>query len=172
MTEIEKFDAIVVGAGPGGSAAALELAHHGKQVLMLERGKFAGAKNATGGILYGQTNTPFNLDYLVPDFEQRAPLERPIHSYYMHNIAGDKVRTFDLSGLHGHKTKWSYSVLRGKFDPWFAEEAAKAARKSGGGLLTEVTVTGPLVENGKIVGVESKELDPVKADVVIAADGS
>lgn len=172
MTEYEKFDAVVVGAGPGGSAAALELARHGKQVLLLERGHQPGSKNATGGILYGQTNTPFNLDYLVDDFERKAPLERPIHKYYMHNVHGNKVHTVDLTKLHAHKTRWSYSVLRGRFDPWFANEAARAARKSGGGLLTGVTVTGPLLEDGHIVGVQMEELDPIRADVVIGADGS
>lgn len=172
MTEYEKFDAVVVGAGPSGSAAALEIARHGKQVLMLERGKKPGAKSTTGGILYGQTNTPFNLDYLLPDFHKQAPLERPIHKYYMHNIGGDKSQTMDLTRLHSYKTRWSYSILRGRFDPWFAEEAAKEARKNGGGLLNDVTVTGPLVEDGKIVGVTSEELDPIRADVVIAADGS
>jgi electron transfer flavoprotein-quinone oxidoreductase len=172
VTEYEKFDAIVVGAGPGGSAAALELARHEKQVLLLERGKVPGAKSATGGILYGQTNTPFNLDYLIPDFEERAPIERPIHKYYMHHLSGNKFKTTDLSRLHAYKTRWSYTILRGKFDPWFADQAAVEARRHGGGLLTEVTVTGPLVENGHITGVVTEELDPIRADVVVAADGS
>lgn len=172
MTEYEKFDAVVVGAGPAGSAAALEMARHGKQVLLLERGKAPGAKSATGGILYGQTNTYFNLEYLVPDFEKTAPLERPIHKYYMHNLGGNRVQTADLTRLHAYKTRWSYSLLRGRFDPWFAAQAATEARKHGGGLLTDVTVTGPLRENGKITGVESQELDPIRADVVVAADGA
>lgn len=172
MTEYEKFDAIVVGAGPSGSAAALEIARHEKQVLLLERAKTPGAKSSTGGILYGQTNTPFNLDYLLPDFEKRAPIERPIHKYTMHNMSGNKVRSMDLTKLHSHKTRWSYTILRGRFDPWFAEEAAKEARKHGGGLITDVTVTEPLVENGKITGVQSAELDPIRADVVIGADGA
>ncbi len=172
MTEYEKFDAVVVGAGPGGSAAALELARHDKQVLLLERGKKAGAKSATGGILYGQTNTPYNLDYLVPDFQQHGPVERPIHKYYMHNVSGNKVHTTDITRLHSHKTLWSYSVLRGRFDPWFADRAAHEARKHGGGVLTDVTVTGPLIEDGRITGVQSAELDPIRSDVVIAADGA
>jgi electron transfer flavoprotein-quinone oxidoreductase len=172
VTEYEKFDAVVVGAGPAGSAAALEIARHDKQVLLLERGKRPGAKSATGGILYGQTNTPFNLDYLVHDFEERAPIERPIHKYVMHNLSGSKVRTMDITRLHSYKTRWSYTILRGRFDPWFAEEAAREARRHGGGLLTDVTVTQPLVENGHITGVQSEELDPIRADVVVAADGA
>lgn len=169
---MERFEAVVVGAGPAGAAAALELARSGVQTLVLERGKFAGQKNATGGILYGQTNTRYNLDYLIPDFHSRAPLERAITTYKMHAVAGDKVKTLDLEALHDHNTKWSYSVLRAKFDRWLAAEVHKECKKTGGGLLTDVRATGPLMEDGKIVGVITDSLDPIKADLVIAADGA
>lgn len=43
------FDAIIVGAGLAGSVAALVLAREGAQVLVIERGNSAGAKNVTGG---------------------------------------------------------------------------------------------------------------------------
>jgi len=41
----EKFDAIVVGAGMAGNAAALTLAQRGLKVLQLERGEYSGSKN-------------------------------------------------------------------------------------------------------------------------------
>ena len=46
------FEVIVVGAGLAGSVAAYELAKLGKEVLVVERGNFAGAKNMTGGRIY------------------------------------------------------------------------------------------------------------------------
>ncbi|MGQ0536864.1 MAG: FAD-dependent oxidoreductase [Methanobacteriota archaeon] len=169
---MERYEAVVVGAGPAGSAAAYELARNGVQTLVVERGKFPGAKNVTGGILYGQTDTPYNLDYLLPEFQKEAPLERPISRYMMHAVHGDRVRTLDITPVHEHNTKWSYAVLRAKFDRWFAERVHHEARRSGGGVLSEVRVRGPLLENGRIVGVETDELDPIRADVVIAADGA
>ena len=44
----DTFDAIIVGAGLAGSIAALVLAREGAQVLLIERGNAAGAKNVTG----------------------------------------------------------------------------------------------------------------------------
>lgn len=67
------FDAIVVGAGCAGSVAAYELAKAGKEVLLIERGNFAGAKNMTGGRIYAHS-----LRKVFPDFESEAPLERKI----------------------------------------------------------------------------------------------
>ena len=48
----DKFDAIVVGAGPAGCACAYVLAREGKNVLLVERGDSRGAKNVSGGRLY------------------------------------------------------------------------------------------------------------------------
>ena len=40
----DKFDVIVIGGGPGGTAAAMQLAANGKNVLLVEEsGKLGGA---------------------------------------------------------------------------------------------------------------------------------
>ena len=69
----EKFDVIIVGAGIAGATAALMLAREGLEVLVIERGNYAGAKNMTGGRLYSHS-----LEAVIPDFASKAPIERKI----------------------------------------------------------------------------------------------
>lgn len=169
----EKFEAVVVGGGFAGLSTAMKLAKEGVQVVVLERGKFPGSKNVTGGILYGQSNTDLNLDRLVPEVHDEAPVERPVTEYKMHNVAGKQVSTYDVTDLHHHNHEWSYSVLRAELDKWFAERVHEEAKQHGGGVLDEVTVTGPLFDDhGRVIGVRSEELDPIEADMVVAADGA
>ena len=170
MTEREHYEAVVVGAGPGGAAAAAALARQGVETLVLERGVDAGSKNVSGGLLYAEESAPYTIDRLFPDFREAAT-ERPVDEYYIHNIAGRKVKTFDLHDVHHNDTEWCDAVLRRTMDSWLARRVHELTRETGGGLLTEVRVDGLLREDGEIVGVTCEELDPIEADVVIAADG-
>ncbi|MEF8812985.1 MAG: FAD-dependent monooxygenase [Halovenus sp.] len=170
MTEHEHYEAVVVGSGPGGAAAAAALAQHNIETLVLERGVDAGSKNVSGGLIYAEESAPYTIDSLFPKFREEAA-ERPVGEYYMHNIAGETVKTFDLNDIHHHDTEWCDAVLRRKMDSWLAERVHEMTRETGGGVLTGVRVNGLLRENGRIVGVTCDELDPIRADVVIAADG-
>src|SRR5438309_7759597 len=73
MAEEENLDAIVVGAGPSGTAAAITMAKAGLQVALIEKGTRAGAKNVMGGILYTHY-----LEQVVGEDWKNAELERPI----------------------------------------------------------------------------------------------
>jgi electron transfer flavoprotein-quinone oxidoreductase len=85
-------DCIVVGAGPAGSAAALQMARDGLDVVLLERGNRPGEKNVMSGILI--TDKLFEL---IPDFEDRAPLQRRITSGYgMHYLTADAVLSLPM----------------------------------------------------------------------------
>jgi electron transfer flavoprotein-quinone oxidoreductase len=169
-SEQEHYEAVVVGAGPGGAAAAATLANYGIETLVLERGVDAGSKNVSGGLIYAEESAPYTVDDLFPGFREEAA-ERPVTEYYLHNVAGEQVKTFDLTDLHEHDTEWSDAVLRRKMDSWLAEQVHEKTRETGGGLLTDVRVNGLLRENGRIVGVTCDELDPIRADIVVAADG-
>jgi len=168
--EYEHYEAVVVGAGPGGAAAAATLAEKGVETLVLERGVDAGSKNVSGGLIYAEESAPYTIDALFDGFREEAT-ERPVSEYYIHNVAGEKVKTFDLADIHHHDTEWCDAVLRRKMDSWLAERVHEKTSETGGGLLTEVRVNGLLREDGEIVGVTCDELDPITADVIIAADG-
>jgi electron transfer flavoprotein-quinone oxidoreductase len=157
-------DCIVVGAGPAGSAAALRLARDGLDVVLLERGNRPGEKNVMSGILITDT-----LAELVPDFVERAPLQRRITSgYAMHYLTADGVvtvptlRDYRQSPVHPPY----FTVFRSEFDAWFAREAVAA----GAELFTGTLVENLLWEDGCVAGVRTVRGD-LRARVVIGADG-
>ncbi len=160
----DKFDVVVVGAGPSGLSAAIALAKGGLEVAVLERGSFPGSKNVMGGIFYRQP-----LAELLPDFWQTAPVERPIieQRYWMlgsQGHVGGGVRNQSFDGASPN----CWTVLRAKFDRWLAEQAEAA----GVMLLTETTVDSLLVENGRVIGVHTGLEDgDLRADVVVIAEG-
>ncbi|MFB6166281.1 MAG: FAD-dependent monooxygenase, partial [Haloarculaceae archaeon] len=168
--DYEHYEAVVVGAGPGGAAAAAALANNGVETLVLERGVEAGSKNVSGGLIYAEESAPYTIDGLFPGFREEAT-ERPADEYYLHNVAGEKVKTVDMTDLHQHDTEWCDAVLRRHMDGWLEDRVHELTRETGGGLLTDVRVNGLLREGGEIVGVTMDELDPIKADAIIAADG-
>jgi electron transfer flavoprotein-quinone oxidoreductase len=59
----EKFDSVVVGAGPAGIAAAITMAKAGLNVLILERGEKPGAKNMFGGVIFRH-----HTEQIAPEF--------------------------------------------------------------------------------------------------------
>lgn len=157
------FDAIVVGAGLAGSVAAYELAKAGKEVLMVERGNFAGAKNMTGGRLYAHS-----LKKVFPDFEKEAPLERKICHERISLMTGDSNFTVDFSSdAMEDESQASYSVLRGPFDQWLASKAEDAGTEAIYGIPVESLIRD---ESGKVCGIKAGE-DEITAEVVILCDG-
>ncbi len=160
----EKFDVIVVGAGPAGSATALECAKKGLKVVLIERGEYPGSKNVMGGILYRK-----QLEELVPEFWKDAPLERPIIEQRFW-IMGEKSNvSFGYKGKDWAEEPYNcFSVMRAKFDPWLAKKAVEA----GALLINETVVLECLVENGKAIGVRTDRPDgDLYADVIVLADG-
>src|SRR5437868_9482840 len=75
MVPVERFDAIVVGAGPAGSTAALALARAGARVLLLDRERFPGDKPCGGGLTYRAVRQlPVSVDPVVEDRVHRFQL--------------------------------------------------------------------------------------------------
>jgi len=159
------YQAIVIGAGPAGSSAALTMAKSGLDVALVERGTFPGEKNMFGGILHRMTS----IEEFLPDFWERAPLERHIAKKGTTFMTGDssfhvqhETVNFDRAPYNG------YTVFRPRFDRWLAEEAVKA----GATLINRATVEDLIYKDGRIAGVSILgRTGEIKAPVVIAADG-
>lgn len=160
----EKFDAIVVGAGPAGTSCAYTLAKGGANVLLIERGEYPGSKNVMGGVLYRKM-----MSDIIPDFYKEAPVERHIVEQRYMLLDKASAATFSYKGLEWDVEPYNnFTVLRAKFDQWFADKAVQ----QGALLINETVVLECIVENDRVIGVRTDRPDgDVYADVVVLADG-
>ena len=160
----EKFDAIVVGAGPAGNSCAYTLAKRGLKVLQIERGEYPGSKNVQGAIMYADM-----LEKIIPDFREDAPLERHIieqRMWYMNDTSytGVQYRSEDFNEEKPNR----YTIIRAQFDKWFS----RRVREAGALLILETTVTDLCFSGGKVIGVKTDRAGgTLLADVVVMAEG-
>lgn len=164
MAEEIEYDAdvIVVGAGFAGCVAAYTLAQAGKAVLMIERGNYAGSKNMTGGRFYSHS-----LKKVFPNFEKEAPIERKVTHEKISLMTAESNFTVDFTSPKlGEEGQDSYTVLRGPFDQWLAEQAENAGVE----CIYGIRVDSLIVNDGKVQGVVAGD-DELHAPIVILADG-
>jgi electron transfer flavoprotein-quinone oxidoreductase len=158
----QRFDAIVVGAGPAGCACGYSLAKAGLEVLVVERGKFAGAKNTWGGVLYGPA-----LERLFPRFWEEAPVERYIVRNKISLLNGEaSVSAEFTTRKFGDPPYNGFSLLRARFDRWFAAKAEEA-----GAIVATGLEASDLLRRGESVAGIVAGGDELPSDVVIACDG-
>lgn len=161
----ERCDAIVVGAGMAGNAAAYSMAKRGLKVLQLERGEYAGSKNVQGAIMYAAM-----LEKLVPNFREDAPLERHLveQRFWMMDGRGHtalSARSEDFNEARPNR----YTIIRSQFDKWFSRKV----REAGATVICETTVK-ELVQDssGRVIGVRTDRKDgEIHADVVVLCEG-
>lgn len=156
----DRFDAIVVGAGPAGSVASYCMAKEGLNVLLIERGNTPGSKNMTGGRLYAHS-----LNRVIPNFWEEAPVERRVTREIVTFMTDNSAISLDVKSEKFNQSP-SFTVLRAEFDSWLAAKAEEA----GVMLATGIRVDNLIVQDGKVCGVLCGE-DEMLSDVVIAADG-
>lgn len=161
---LEKFDVIVVGAGPSGLAAAYVAAKGGLNVIVFERGEHPGSKNVMGGVFYRHC-----LDDLIPGFWKEAPFERHVVEQGIWVLSDDGATAFTHRNERFAKEPYNcFTVLRAKFDKWFAGKVQEA----GALIICETVVEELIEEHGRVVGVRTGRADgEVRADVVILSEG-
>jgi len=163
--ETAVLDAVVVGAGPAGSAAALALARAGRSVVLVERGLFPGSKNVYGGVVYGRV-----LDGLIPGWWNEVPVERWVVRRSTMMMTGDQSLSVDYrSEAWGSPPYNGMTTYRADFDSWLAGKAVEA----GAQLVTSTVATALLRDAaGRVTGVQTDRPDgDLRAKLVVACDG-
>jgi geranylgeranyl reductase family protein len=144
---MERFDAIVVGAGPAGSTAALRLARAGASVLLLERERFPRDKPCGGGLTERAVKQlPVAVDPVVEEVVDRFEL-------------GFRYGT---RFVRGGERPLVLMTQRRRLDAFLGEQAARAGADFRDGVRATVVETD---------GTVRFDGTAAQADVVIGADG-
>ena len=151
-------DVIVVGAGPAGISAAVEVARAGKKVVLLERSHYAGSKNMYGGAVY----TTALKEVFKEDFD-KIPYERIINSHTWSFLSENA--SFEMT-YKNPSSQNAYAVKRFELE----NALIKLAKQYGVYFCPDTLVQNLLVENNKVIGVKT-ELEEYRAPVTILADG-
>ena len=147
---MERFDAVVVGAGPAGSATAIRLARAGASVLLVDRARFPRDKPCGGGLT------------------GRAVRELPVD---VTPVVEDVVRSFEVRlGYRKRFERRSEAPLvlmtqRRRLDAFLTEQAAAAGAVFRDGVTVEGLAVGPDGASLRVGG------SAVHGRVLVGADG-
>ena len=156
----QRYDLVIAGGGPSGSAAAWQAAQTGAKVVVLDKAEFPRDKPCGDGL------TARAVSYL-----QKMGLASEVAGFHRVNrVTVFSPSQWELSfpkrpGMpdHGH------TVSRTELDTLLLKHAESA----GAEVRQSAEVTGPELDaNGRVVGVTLKSGEKVYGDAVIAADGA
>jgi geranylgeranyl reductase family protein len=148
---VERFDVLVVGAGPAGSTAAYRLAEAGASVLLADKAKFPRDKPCGGGLTMRAVKLlPFSVEPVVEDRTTRV------------RFGLDFTRRFERR----LEEPLVLMTQRVRLDAFLAEQAANA----GADFRDDARVTGIVVgESGVTAEVDGKK---IAANHALLADGA
>ncbi len=148
--EQNEYDAIMIGAGPAGSASATVLAGHGHRVLVLEREKFP--RYHIGESLLPFTFQPLQRLGLIDKMRQSAFVKK--YSVQFVSPSGRASQPFYFFDRYDrHSVAQTWQVLRSEFDQMLVNNA----RERGARVQEESTVLELLKEGERVVGVRARD---------------
>jgi 2-polyprenyl-6-methoxyphenol hydroxylase-like FAD-dependent oxidoreductase len=153
---IARFDAIVIGAGPGGCAAAITLARRGMRVAIVEKKAFPRVKVCGEYVSPAATGT---LETLLSPEELRANGARRVDRYAME--LGERV-------VEWRTPRSAWSLSRASLD----DQLVAKAREVGVEVIQPASVRGVEYEDDSVrVSVSTRD-EAMIGRVVIHADGA
>ncbi|MEJ6951927.1 FAD-dependent oxidoreductase [Natronospora cellulosivora (SeqCode)] len=164
-----RYDVIIVGAGPAGSSAAILCAQNNLSVALIEKGKFPGSKNMFGGTIYSDVTAK-----IIPEFWKEAPLERAVASELLYLMEPSSFVQMGYSSYNFLKAPYNtFTIIRSRFDKWLAGKAEEA----GAHLMNETLVEDLLYEKDgliskKVGGIVLSDGSKIYSDIVILAEGA
>jgi geranylgeranyl reductase family protein len=161
----DRYDALIIGAGPSGAAAAYWLAERGRRVLLVEKKRFPREKTCGDGL------TPRAVRQLE-DMGLAGVLADHQRFDGLRSIAHDL--TLELRWPeHPDFPSYGYVVRRRDLDQMVADRAVKA----GVTFWPATEAVQPVVEGGLVIGAVLKRKDSgttesVRTRYLIVADGA
>src|SRR5215510_12434775 len=146
--ETLEVDALIVGGGPAGLAAAYHLRQLNKDlsIAAVEKGKEIGAH-----IISGAGMAPRGSNELMPDWKERgAPVEEPVEEDHVLFLTKKRKLALPLvpPPLQNHG---NYIISLNKFIRWFGEQV----EQSGVDIFAGFSGADLLIENDTVVGVRT-----------------
>jgi menaquinone-9 beta-reductase len=149
--------AVIIGAGPGGAAAAVRLAQRGvRNVVLVDKDRFPREK--TCGSALSPNGLAITDELGIGEEVRRRGY--PIGSLRVITPGAREMYMTTESGT-------SVILLRKHFDNLLVERAQSLGVEFRGGFKAQELIR----ENGRVVGVRGKDGD-IRADYVLAADGA
>jgi electron transfer flavoprotein-quinone oxidoreductase len=168
----DRFDCIIVGGGIAGLSAAMTLARGGAKFLLVERGEWSGAKNVSGGVLWGR-----DFARLAPEYwlEDEPGYERFVNHRRLAFMDDGAALAMDFKSDHFNEPPYTgITVLRSRFDAWLAGKVQEAIDQSPHPdeslLATDILVEEVLMDGHRVRGIRASGEDFL-ADCVILAEG-
>jgi geranylgeranyl reductase family protein len=152
LGNVERFDALVVGAGPAGSLTAYHLATAGASVLLVDKARFPRDKPCGGGLTTRAVRLlPFSVDPVVEDVVDRFEFRFRYGRSFKRDSTGEPL---------------CLMTQRRRLDAHLVEQAASAGAEFRDGVKVTALELG---EEGVSASVDGER---VTAAALIGADGA
>ena len=147
-----KYDVVVIGAGPSGSTAALNIAQYGKKVLLLDKEIFPREKPCGGGV-------PIRTLSRYPYIKTSNVIESYSYGGLVYSPENEKIEIEKSSPILA-------MVLRSKFDQYLVDFAKKQGVIFQDGMkVKNITISSDQVK------IKVDDDSEIKTNLIIGADG-